>query len=57
VQFDRGYLWPYFINNPEKQSAILDNPFVPFSTTRKSATSVTCSQRWNKSWSSIADHR
>ena len=28
MQFDRGYLWPYFINNPEKQSAILDNPFV-----------------------------
>src|SRR5664279_5581952 len=28
MQFDRGYLSPYFINNPEKQSAILDNPYV-----------------------------
>src|SRR5436309_934870 len=28
MQFDRGYLSPYFINNPEKQSALLDNPFV-----------------------------
>jgi chaperonin GroEL len=28
MQFDRGYLSPYFINNPEKQSAMLDNPFV-----------------------------
>src|SRR3954449_12504512 len=28
MQFDRGYLSPYFINNPEKQSAVLDNPFV-----------------------------
>src|SRR5450631_136460 len=28
MQFDRGYLSPYFINNPEKQTAILDNPFV-----------------------------
>ncbi|MEY4975055.1 MAG: chaperonin GroEL [Pseudomonadota bacterium] len=28
MQFDRGYLSPYFINNPEKQVAILDNPFV-----------------------------
>src|SRR5471032_2407799 len=28
MQFDRGYLSPYFINNQEKQVAILDNPFV-----------------------------
>ncbi|MEA3112405.1 MAG: chaperonin GroEL, partial [Caballeronia sp.] len=28
MQFDRGYLSPYFINMPEKQTAILENPFV-----------------------------
>ncbi|KAF1024066.1 MAG: 60 kDa chaperonin [Paracidovorax wautersii] len=28
MQFDRGYLSPYFINNPEKQVALLDNPFI-----------------------------
>src|SRR5205814_4203296 len=28
MQFDRGYLSPYFINNQEKQVAILENPFV-----------------------------
>ncbi|MDH5858492.1 chaperonin GroEL [Lampropedia aestuarii] len=28
MQFDRGYLSPYFINNQEKQVAVLDNPFV-----------------------------
>ena len=28
MQFDRGYLSPYFINNPDKQIAILDNPYV-----------------------------
>src|SRR5687767_1122481 len=28
MQFDRGYLSPYFINNPEKQISILDNPYV-----------------------------
>lgn len=28
MQFDRGYLSPYFINDAEKQIAGLDNPFV-----------------------------
>ena len=28
MQFDRGYLSPYFINNPDKQAAVLENPYV-----------------------------
>ncbi|MBP1315260.1 chaperonin GroEL [Herbaspirillum sp. 1130] len=28
MQFDRGYLSPYFINNQEKQIVALDNPFI-----------------------------
>ena len=28
MQFDRGYLSPYFINNPDKQIALLENPYL-----------------------------
>jgi len=28
MQFDRGYLSPYFINSAEKQMAVLDNPYI-----------------------------
>ncbi|MBV8282292.1 MAG: chaperonin GroEL, partial [Candidatus Eremiobacteraeota bacterium] len=28
MQFDRGYLSPYFINNADKQQAILENPYI-----------------------------
>ena len=28
MQFDRGYLSPYFVTNPEKMTVELDNPFI-----------------------------
>ena len=28
MQFDRGYLSPYFINQPDKQMSLLENPYV-----------------------------
>src|SRR3989440_2461611 len=28
MQFDRGYILPYFINSPDKQVALLEDPFI-----------------------------
>jgi chaperonin GroEL len=28
MQFDRGYISPYFVTNPEKMTAVLDNPYI-----------------------------
>ncbi len=28
MQFDRGYISPYFINNPDKQAAFLEDPYI-----------------------------
>ncbi len=36
MQFDRGYLSPYFITNPEKMIAQLDNPYILINETKLS---------------------
>jgi len=41
MQFDRGYLSPYFINTPDKQISVLENPYVLLSD-KKISMSATC---------------
>ena len=47
MQFDRGYLSPYFVNSPDKQELACENPYV-CCTTRRSATSVICCPHWSR---------
>ena len=28
MQFDKGYLSPYFVTDPERQEAVLDDPYI-----------------------------
>ena len=39
MQFDKGYLSPYFVTNPERQEAILDEPYLLFYGAKISAVS------------------
>ncbi len=41
MQFDRGYISPYFMTNPEKMECVMENPFILLST-RRSPTSRIC---------------
>ena len=35
MQFDRGYLSPYFITNQQNMTAELENPYILITSTRK----------------------
>ena len=28
MQFDKGYISPYFVTDPERQEAVLDDPYI-----------------------------
>jgi chaperonin GroEL len=47
MQFDRGYLSPYFVTNPDRMEAILDEPYICF-TTRRSPRCAICFRCWNR---------
>jgi chaperonin GroEL len=45
MQFDRGYISPYFVTDPETMEAVLEDPYILI-TTRRSAARRTSSRFW-----------
>ena len=37
MQFDKGYLSPYFVTDPERQEAVLDDPYILIANSKISA--------------------
>ena len=42
MQFDKGYLSPYFVTDPERQEAVLEDPYILFVNGQDRARSRTC---------------
>ncbi len=49
MQFDRGYLCPYFITNPEKMSVELTDPYILIHEKKLVATCRRCFRSWKRS--------
>ena len=47
MQFDKGYLSPYFVTDPERQEAVLEDPYILFAPARspRSRPAARCSRR------------
>ena len=50
MQFDRGYLSPYFITNSDKMTTELDNPFILLKEINKSTTNGSTFRSSGANW-------
>ena len=48
MQFDKGYISPYFVTDPERMEAVLDDPYILI-TDKKISACRTCCRCWRRS--------
>ena len=49
MQFDKGYISPYMVTDPERMEAVLDDAYILHHTRARSARSPTCCRCWRRS--------
>ena len=59
MQFDKGYLSPYFVTDPERQEAVLEDPYILFVNGKISSVQdlVPVLEKVMQSRQAAADHR
>ena len=51
MQFDKGYISPYFVTDPERMEAVLEDAYILINQGKISARSPTCCRCWRRSCS------
>ena len=54
MRFDKGYISPYFVTDPERMEAVLDDPYILLSPPARSRRSRTCSRCSRRSCRAVA---
>ena len=59
MQFDKGYLSPYFVTDPERQEAVLDDPYILLHQAKISSvqTLLPAAREGHADGQAAADHR
>ena len=59
MQFDKGFLSPYFVTDPERQEGVFDEPYILFNQGKISSVQevLPCARKGHAGWQAAPDHR